>query len=193
MPRQARLIVPYVPHHITHRSNSRQTIFHTEKDFTQYLKLMEKGLEKEAVEINAFCIMSNHVHIIVTPFQSESLSRYMAFVQRAYASYFNAVNMREGHLWKERFYSCPIGETWLDCAYHYVIENPVRAKLVSAAEQYRWSSVGAHDRDLDQCPNLFVNDYSRLGRKFSLEGIEEFRKSTRSGKPFQGTECHVTK
>lgn len=190
MPRQARLIIPYVPHHISHRSNSRETIFCSENDFKYYLKLMEKGLECEAVELNAFCIMGNHIHFLLTPYHAEALSRLMALVQRGYASYFNATRFREGHLWRERFYSCPIDESWLDCAYHYVINNPVRARIVSEPEEYRWSTVGANDEDLDQFPNLFVNNYGRLNRKFSSEGLEKFRKLTRTGKLFEGTECH---
>jgi putative transposase len=192
MPRRARVIIPNTPHHITHRSNSRDTIFEAPSDFFHYLKLMGKACKREPIDLIAFCIMSNHVHLILTPHQPAGLSRFMATVQQGYAKYFNATRFREGHLWKERFYSCPIDESWLDCAFQYVIDNPVRAGIVKKPEEYLWSNLNKSLFKKGGLIRIQPQTPAQNRRKFNDEGIEEFRKMTRGGRLFEGTECHVT-
>jgi putative transposase len=144
MARFARVVVVDVAHHVTQRGNARQIILSDEADRVAYLELLRQYSELHSLWLLGYCLMSNHVHLIVVPRNSEALAQTLKHTHGRYAAYWNARNSSSGHVWQGRFYSCPLDETHLWRALCYVELNPVRAMMVRAAEQWRWSSAAAH-------------------------------------------------
>ncbi|PLX89366.1 MAG: transposase [Desulfuromonas sp.] len=144
MARQARVVAPGYPHHITQRGNRRQQTFFEDQDYRRYLTFLDEACTEQQVEVWAYCLMPNHVHLIVVPKMPESLS---AAIGKAHRRYTLAVNSRmcwTGCLWQGRYNSFPMDETYLLAAVRYVERNPVEAGLVSAPEDYLWSSARHH-------------------------------------------------
>ena len=144
MPRQARIVIPGNPHHITQRGNYRQNVFDNENNYKQYSEWINEYALGNGVEILAYCLMSNHVHFIAIPRKEHSLSRLFNNTHMRYSQYINRQRGVKGHLWQGRFYSCILGETHLYRAIRYVENNPVRAKIEAEAWKYRWSSAADH-------------------------------------------------
>jgi len=144
VPRFARVVVPGCPHHITQRGNARRDVFFTGSDRRVYLGLLKQYAQEYALEVLGYCLMTNHVHLIVIPGTSTSPGKTLREINMRYAQYRNAIERASGHLWQGRFYSCPIDPARLGTVMRYVEPNPVRAGLVAGAEQYDWSSAGAH-------------------------------------------------
>ena len=127
MARLARIVVPGMPHHVTQRGNRWQPTFFAEEDYAAYLELMSERCREEGVEIWAYCLMPNHVHLIAVPKREDSLRRAIGEAHRRYT---RRVNLREGwrgHLWQERFSSFVLDEPYLLTSARYVELNPVRA------------------------------------------------------------------
>ncbi len=144
MPRVLRLIAPGFPHHITQRGNYRQKVFHCDEDRSFYLKLLAEFLPHYGVALEAYCLMSNHVHLVATPHDQKGLSRAL---QRIHSDYARSLHLRlreTGHLWQARFHSVAMDEEHFWAAMVYAEQNPVRARLVEHARQWRWSSAQAH-------------------------------------------------
>jgi putative transposase len=144
MPRTARIVVPDIPHHITQRGNNRQDVFFVDDDRCFYLELLNNYAQKFALEILGYCLMTNHIHLIAVPNNPDSLAKAIGRTHLLYAQYINRFHKRSGHLWQNRFFSCPLGDRHLFKAMRYVERNPVRAKIVRFAWQYQWSSASAH-------------------------------------------------
>ncbi len=144
MSRVARIVVPGFPHHVTQRGNRRADIFETDRDREAYLRFLKKYCEKRELAVWAYCLMSNHVHLIVVPERESSLSEGLRDAHTVYAMYFNSRTQLSGHVWQGRFFSCPLDEAYLWTAVRYVELNPVRAAMVERAEAYPWSSAAAH-------------------------------------------------
>lgn len=144
MPRQSRIVVPQIAHHITQRGNYRQKIFHGARDFEEYSHWLNEYAAIYGLKILAYCLMSNHVHFIAIPNNKESISRVFNTVHMRYAQYVNRKLQVRGHLWQGRFYSCLLDDTHLYRAIRYVERNPVRAKIVKTAWEYKWSSAKEH-------------------------------------------------
>jgi len=144
MARFARVVVVDVPHHVTQRGNARQIILSNDADRVAYLELLRQHSALHGLSLLGYCLMSNHVHMIAVPRTAEALAQTLKQTHGRYAAYWNARNSSSGHVWQGRFYSCPLDETHLWRALRYVELNPVRAAMVSAAEQWRWSSAAAH-------------------------------------------------
>ena len=140
MPRIRRTIVAGMPHHVTQRGNYRQKIFDTDADRRQYLEWIEHYSGKYKVKVIAFCLMSNHVHFIVIPQNSDSLAKLFNTTHMRYSQYYNKKKKEKGHLWQGRYFSCVLGDDRMRKAARYVERNPVRAKLVKRAEDWSWSS-----------------------------------------------------
>lgn len=140
MPRMARVVVPGVPHHITQRGNNRQPVFFTDDDRRLYLSLLHDHAQRFGMAIRGYCLMSNHVHLVAVPSRPESLAKTLAGVHLKYAQFINRAHGRSGHLWQNRFYSCPLDAEHELAAVRYVERNPVRARLVRFAWRYPWSS-----------------------------------------------------
>lgn len=144
MARIARLIVPGVPHHVTQRGNRREQTFFVDDDYRLYRGLLAEAAAKAKAEIWAYCLMPNHVHIILVPSDTDGLRRTFADLHRRYTAHINARHHWTGHLWQGRFGSVAMDEAHLHAAVRYVSLNPVRARLVVRAEDWPWSSVRAH-------------------------------------------------
>ena len=144
MARHARVVVPGYPHHITQRGNRRQQTFFESSDYSHYLGLLTEECMKSNVEIWAYCLMPNHVHLIAVPATEDSLKEAIG---RTHMRYTKRVNQRmgwTGYLWQGRFASFPMDETYLLATARYVELNPVRANLVKRPEDFQWSSARHH-------------------------------------------------
>ena len=197
MPRLARVVVPGVPHHVTQRGNRRCDVFEDDRDRAMYLSLLREYAGRYALDIQAYCLMTNHVHFVAVPRSGESLGRTFRDTHQAYAAKFNRKTGETGHLWQGRFFSCPLDERHFWSAVRYVERNPVRAGVVKAAWQYRWSSAAGHcglrddallNGDLEQADH--VGDWRAFLREEDDEAVRELRRTTRTGRPC-GTESFV--
>jgi REP-associated tyrosine transposase len=144
MARLSRIVIPGLPHHITQRGNRRAQTFFEQGDYALYRDLLCEAARKAEAEIWCYCLMPNHVHIIIVPSDEDGLRRTFADVHRRYTGYVNARMRVTGHLWQGRFGSVVMDEEHLAHAVRYVSLNPVRARLVEWAQDWPWSSVAAH-------------------------------------------------
>lgn len=144
MPRFARLVAVGTPHHVTQRGVDQQKVFFTDADRNIYLDCLTKYCAQARAHILAYCLMSNHIHLVLIPEEPQSLAVAMRRTHSRYALYINARRNRSGHLWQNRFYSGALDDEHLWVALRYVEKNPVRANLVQHAEEYKWSSAAAH-------------------------------------------------
>jgi len=144
MARIARLVVPGLPHHVTQRGNRRMTVFFSDDDYLLYLDLLRERCRQARVKIWAYCLMPNHVHLILTPATAEGLGRALGETHRRYSGVINARLRVTGHLFQSRYGSVVMDEDHLMAAARYVALNPVRARLVGEAQDWRWSSARAH-------------------------------------------------
>jgi putative transposase len=188
MPRTARIVEPGVPHHITHRSVNKQKVFLDRLDYTYYLKLIPNLLDRFHCYITAYCLMSNHIHFILTPKYENGLAKFMSELQRTYSLYFTNRTNRTSSLWQGRFYSCPMHEKHLLHAIRYVEQNPMRAGLVTSCDEWEWSSVHAHlgtrdDIIVDLEPVIdIVEDWPIILAENLPEEDDHIRKITQRGK-----------
>lgn len=144
MPRLARTVCAQVPHHITQRGNRREDVFFTDEDRQAYLDWLKEYAEKYKVDILAYCLMTNHIHLIAVPATEEGLQQVLKPLHMRYAQRFNRTRGWKGHVWQGRYFSSPLDDDYLWAAIRYVERNPIRAKRVRKAENYRWSSAGGH-------------------------------------------------
>jgi putative transposase len=144
MPRLARLVVPGLPHHVTQRGNRCQPTFFSPADYRLYLRLLGRHCAAAGTEVWAWCLMPNHVHLILVPSDEDGLRAAMAETHRRYTRAINARQGWIGHLWQARFGSFVMDEAYLVACARYVELNPVRARLVARPEDWPWSSARAH-------------------------------------------------
>jgi len=133
MPRSARLVIPGCPHHVTQRGNNGQDVFFVDDDRQVFLSLLGNASTKFGLIVEGYCLMTNHVHLMVTPTTVEALGQALKRVGQLYTQYVNRLHGRSGHLWQDRFFSCPLGEEHFWTAMAYVERNPVRAGMCRAA------------------------------------------------------------
>lgn len=144
MPRKPRCVLPGVAFHITQRGTNGQPIFFIDADRKAYLHLLKKGCGEAGVRLLAWCLMTNHVHLVAVPESEDSLEVLLRRVHGRYAQMLNVRLNRTGHLWQNRFFSCALDSKHLLRALAYVELNPVRAGMVQQAEEYEWSSARTH-------------------------------------------------
>ena len=144
MARIARFVVPGLPHHVTQRGNRRERVFFSDDDYRLYQDLLREACDKAGVSVWAYCLMPNHVHLILTPTTADGLARALGKAHRRYSAFVNARLRVTGHLFQSRFGSVAMDEDHLMAAARYVALNPVRARLVERAQDWPWSSVRAH-------------------------------------------------
>ena len=142
--RLARLVMPDYPHHVTQRGSRRQRTFFRETDYRMYVDLLSKARERVEIEVWAYCLMPNHVHIIVVPKGRDSLANFFGQAHCTYARVINAREGWQGHLWQERFHSYVMDEHHLLAAVRYTELNPVRAGMCDTPGEWPWSSYRAH-------------------------------------------------
>ena len=186
----ARVVAPGIPHHVTQRGNRRLPTFFRPADYRLYLELMAEWCGREGVDIWAYCLMPNHVHMIAVPAAANSLARAIGEAHRRYSREINHREGWRGHLWQDRFTSFPMDETYLLTAARYVELNPVRAGLRKRPEAYPWSSAKAHlagqdDALVKTAPLLeLVPDWRGfLAGGLDEEPAEAMRRHERTGRP----------
>jgi len=197
MARLARVVMEGVAHHVTQRGNRRQPVFFGDDDYRAYRVLLAEGCAAAGVAVWGYCLMPNHVHLILVPSGAEGLRAALAEAHRRHT---RRVNLREGwrgYLWQGRFASVAMDEPHLMAAARYVELNPVRARLAARAGDWPWSSARAH---LDGRDDGLVTVAPLLGREpewraFLDQGLGEgehqaLRAGERTGRPL-GSEAFV--
>jgi putative transposase len=189
MSRTARLVLPGIAHHVTQRGNRRQRTFFGDEDYALYLRLLRINSAKAGTRVWAWCLMPNHVHLVLVPSHEDGLRAALAPAHRAYTW---EVNQREGwrgFLWQGRFASFPMEEDHLHACLAYVELNPVRAGLAAAPEAWRWSSARAHlgfgddgVTDLAAARERVGDWRALLGSGLSDERLDAIRAAERSGR-----------
>ena len=130
-----------IPVHVIQRGNNRQVVFADDSDFKAYLDWLQQYAEKYSVDVHAWCLMTNHVHLLCTARSDNGISQMMQAIGRQYVRYFNHKYQRTGTLWEGRFKSCLVeAEQYLFELYRYIELNPVRANMVKDPADYAWSS-----------------------------------------------------
>jgi putative transposase len=144
MPRAARRVLPGIPHHVTQRGNRRQQTFFGDADYALYLRLLRDACARSGTAVWAWCLMPNHVHLVLVPADEDGLRAALAPAHRRYTWEVNRREGWQGFLWQGRFRSFAMDEAHVYACLRYVELNPVRAGLVARPEDWRWSSAGAH-------------------------------------------------
>lgn len=144
MPRSARSVLEGIPYHVTARGNRSGDVFFNDEDRRRYLGWLHDYSERFDLDVLAYCLMSNHVHLIVTPQASDAIARTLQTLQARHSQCVNARIGWSGHLWHGRFFSTALDDVHLWYAVRYVEMNPVRAGLVTDARDYPWSSAAHH-------------------------------------------------
>ena len=190
MVRIARIVVANLPHHITQRGNRRQKTFFQDEDYRLYRSLMADWCNKHTVEVWAYCLMPNHVHLVAVPRSEDGLRRAIGEAHRRYTRHVNFREGWRGHLWQGRFHSFPMDESYYLTVARYVELNPVRAKLVSQPEDYPWSSASAHlsgrdDKLVKVAPLLeMVDDWAGvLSAEIEVKRLKEIQHHECTGRP----------
>jgi putative transposase len=202
MPRQSRLIVPQIAVHIIQRGNDRNACFRSESDYLVYLLHLRDLCAKLRCGVHAYCLMTNHVHLLVTPASREACISLMRNLGQRYVQYFNRRHGRTGTLWEGRFRSC-IAESarYVLACYRYIELNPVRAGMVGKPIDYAWSSHAVNLGVRSDTLISFHAEFMALGsdtaaRHAAYEGLfgeelkpsllAEIRAATNAGNPLAG-------
>ena len=164
MPRRTRFLPIGVPVHVVQRGNNRQIIFESDADMAAYANWLSEGAQKFGVQIHAWVLMTNHVHLLVTPEADDAISKCIQFLGRYYVRYFNHRFYRTGTLFEGRFkgHLVQSEQYFLQCC-RYMELNPVRAGMVSDPADYRWSSYPAHSFGKRIAMWSSLSEYEALG------------------------------
>ncbi|MEP7348325.1 MAG: transposase [Sphingorhabdus sp.] len=174
MPRIARIVVPGVAHHVTQRGNRRLPVFFNDGDRRAYLALIAEACTAQGTRCLAWCLMENHVHLILIPREEDGLRATLAEAHRRYT---RRINQREGwtgYLFQGRFASYPMDDAHLMAAVRYVENNPVKASIVKHAEDWAWSSARAHISGKPDGLTALDFDFGGVGnwRAMLVDGLE---------------------
>ncbi len=144
MPRQPRIVFADIPHHITQRGNRKQDVFFCDEDKDFYLEILKQYTEKHKVSVLAYCLMTNHIHLILKPSTEDGLQKVLKPLHMRYSQYINKKKDWTGLLWQGRYFSAPLDEQYTFYAFRYVENNPVKAGMVERAVDYEYSSANHH-------------------------------------------------
>lgn len=166
MTRQPRFVIPGQPQHVIQRGNNRQDIFRAAEDYVFYLEKTEEAANKHQCDIHAYVLMTNHVHLLVTPHLEHSISKMMQMIGRYYVQYFNYRYRRTGTLWEGRYKASLIdSEQYLLTCMRYIELNPVRAtNMADHPSDYQWSSYGSNATGAEDTLVIPHLEYKRLGK-----------------------------
>jgi len=200
MPRKPRFFVPGYAAHLVQRGHNRSVTFFEQEDYELYLSLLVDAADRYGSNIHAYVLMTNHVHLLATPSERESLSRTMQCVGRYYVPYINRKYRRSGTLWEGRFKACPVEDTHYTLAcYRYIEMNPVRAGMVRHPRDYLWSSFRTNAGEsesalltehaayagLGDTPSLQAANYRKLfDIEMNGEELLEIRQCLQTGTPY---------
>jgi putative transposase len=203
MPRTARGVVPGIALHLIQRGNNRGQCFFLESDRTVYLSYLRRFAPSCGCLVHAYCLMSNHVHLLVTPQTADACGALMKRLGQHYVQYVNRAHGRTGTLWEGRFRSCAAAsERYVLACYRYIELNPVRAGIAAHPRDYRWSSFRANAQGAGDCMLAPHPAYVALGgsdalRMAQYRGLfdgtldprlmDEIRSATRSGRTLGAT------
>lgn len=175
MARLARVAPVGVPQHIIQRGNNRQVCFASEDDMKAYLYWLKELSMKHQVDVHAWVLMTNHVHLLCTPLKENAISRMMQSIGRLYVRYYNHTYQRSGTLWEGRFKSCLVqSERYLLELYRYIELNPVRADMVDDPSDYGWSSYAINALGVESELQTPHPEYLALG-KSNNERLSNYR------------------
>jgi putative transposase len=165
MPRRARIALAGVPMHIRHRGNNGQECFFADADRAFYVFHLKRLLLPSQCRLHAYCLMPNHVHLLVTPLVEHACARLMQRVAQLHSQYINRTYERSGSLWEGRFRSCLVqAEDYVIACYRYIESNPVRAGLCADPADYAWSSYRFNGRGASDGALVPHERYEALGR-----------------------------
>lgn len=198
MARFPRVVAVDVPHHVTQCGNARQVILATEADCLTYMALLREYAALYSVSLLGYCLMSNHVHLVVVPHTEMALAQSLKQTHGRYAAYWNGQHSSTGHVWQGRFYSCPLDDKHLWEALRYVELNPVRAGMVESPQRWPWSSAAAHCGFASPDPILEMERWSKrwnagewriyLAEAESPTELAALRRLTHTGRPLGSPE-----
>ena len=199
MPRKPRFYLPGVPAHVVQRGNCRQAVFFEDSDYGAYLAWLSEGAKEHGCQIHAYVLMTNHVHLLMTPVSAQAISKTIQHVGRHYVTYVNAAYGRSGTLWEGRHKGCVIdSDSYFLACMRYIELNPVRADMVEKPVDYRWSSyqanaAGREDKavtmhglyqSLGPTPSQRQQAYRELFRQgLDAELVHDIRASVQTGTP----------
>ena len=191
IPRIARGIADLAAYHVINRGNAKQVVFPFANDYDSFLKLLCKAKERYPLDLFAYCVMPNHFHLIVRPVRGPDLSRFMQWLLTSHVRRHHHRYETSGHIWQGRFKSFLIQEdSHLLVAMRYVERNPVRARLVNSAADWRWSShreaTGQEKRHLvDASPISLPNDWMEyVNQPLTNSDLEDVRRSVNRQAPY---------
>lgn len=193
MPRAARIVIPGVAHHITQRGNRQQAIFFNDDDYSAYVRILGIALSRHRTRCLAWCLMPNHVHLMLVPETTDALRATLASAHTTYAQRINQQQQASGHLFQGRFASYAMDDAHMMVAARYIENNPVKAGIVQRAEEWRWSSAQAHIEERDDG----LTDIAALGQHLpnwaamltgGLEAAEHVDNALLTGRPMGGAE-----
>ena len=165
MPRRSRLAIAGIPWHIIQRGNNRTACFYHEQDYQYYLQTLQMQASRYDCMIHAYVLMTNHVHLLLTPGKKTSASLMMKHLGQRYVQYINKTYRRSGTLWEGRFKSCLTQvEDYVLICYRYIELNPVRAGMVAMPEDYPWSSYRCNGEGKESKLIIPHVQYMGLGR-----------------------------
>lgn len=190
MARLARAVAPGVPHHITQRGNRRQTVFFGDEDYVLYRALLSEQCFAHGITALGYCLMPNHVHLILVPPDERSLAEALSQTHRRYTRHINFRKCWTGHLWQGRFASFAMDDAYLMACARYVELNPVRARLAAHPGDWPWSSARAHLSGTTETLALRDKRFEAVADWAAFLGVEEppgeaeaMRASARTGRP----------
>lgn len=202
MPRRARIILPEIPVHVIQRGNNRQNCFYSSQDYRLFLRWLREYAAVSECRVHAYALMTNHVHMLLTPSNADGLGFLMKRLGQRYVQYINRTYERTGTLWDSRYRSCLVQQdTYLMTCYRYIELNPVRAGIVENPSRYPWSSYRhnglGETNDLLSPHQLYLDlgrtDSERRASYLNLfadelraELVKEFRQATTSNSALGG-------
>jgi putative transposase len=199
MPRKSRFYLPHIPAHVMQRGHNREPVFFEAQDYLEYLKILKRVSDACHCAIHAYVLMTNHIHLLLTPAAGDAISRLFQECGRQYVGYINHTYCRRGTLWEGRHKGIIVESTaYLLTCMRYIERNPVRAGIVARPADYRWSSYAANALGEDNCIISPHDEYVHLGQtllqrreayralcaaELTAEALGRIRNCTQSGTP----------
>jgi len=191
--------LPGIPAHIVQRGNCRQAAFYADEDYKHYLDWLDEGAIRHGCQIHAYVLMTNHVHLLMTPDTSDAISKVIQFIGRNYVSYINRRYRKSGTLWEGRHKGCLVADDdYLLACMRYIELNPVRAGMVEHPVAYRWSSYRNNASGVPRAPLSPHRLYQMLSQEndgrasayrelfhqcITLDCIQDIRAAVQTGTP----------